>query len=191
MHRHLYLTFRSPYARKVQILLAEKGLEVQTIAVDLQNKSKEFQALGPMAKVPVLVDGDVVVSDSTVIAEYLEDRYPEPAMYGQGWEGRLRSRHWEELGDSLGDAAIAVFMGREAIGTAKAQGQLDRILTTLEADLDRLPLQFEVAHASLISGLGYVSFRLGDAWKLQHPRLSAWVKAQENRPSVAATVPHL
>lgn len=191
MQRHLYLTFRSPYARKIQILLAEKGLEVQTISVDLQNKSKEFQALGPIAKVPVLVDGDVIVSDSTVIAEYLEDRYPEPAMYGQKWQGRLRSRHWEELGDSLGDAAIAVFMGREAIGIAKAQGQLDRILATLETDIDQIPTAFEVAHASLISGLGYVSFRLGDAWKEQYPHLSAWVKSQESRPSVAATVPHL
>lgn len=191
MARTLFLTFRSPYARKIQIILAEKELEAQLVTVDLGNKPPEFLALGPIAKVPVLVDGEQVVFDSTVIAEYLEDRYPQPSMYGSGWEARLISRRWEELGDSIGDAAITVFFGREPVGVAKAQSQLDRVLVYAEEHLGELEGGFGVAHASLLSGLGYLSFRLGDGWKESHPLLASWVEAQQERPSVATTVPRL
>ena len=190
MPRTLYLTTRSPFARKVQIVLAEKSLDCSLIAVDLQNKSPEFLALGPVAKVPVLVDGDLVVYDSTVICEYLEDRYPSPPMYGQGWEGRLQSRLWEELGDSLADAAIQSFFGKQrGEDTAKADGQIRRLLDHAEGTLGQMPAQFGVAQASLVSALGYLGFRHGEGWRGTHPGLAGWSEEMHGRGSVGGTRP--
>ncbi|MDF0555369.1 glutathione S-transferase N-terminal domain-containing protein [Kamptonema sp. UHCC 0994] len=50
----LYYAQRSPYARKVRILLAEKNLPVELIATDIANKSPEFVSISPIGKVPVL-----------------------------------------------------------------------------------------------------------------------------------------
>lgn len=189
MARTLYLTLRSPFARKVQIVLAEKGLAYEPVVVDLADKPPAFVALGPIARVPVLVDGDVTVFDSTVIVEYLEDRYPTPALYGAGWQARLLARRWEELGDTIGDAAIPIFMNREPVGVERAQALLDRVLAHADAHLDELPEAFGIAQASLVAGLGYMQFRLGDGWRARAPRLAAWADAQAARPSVADTAP--
>lgn len=201
MRRTLYLTWRSPYARKIQILLAEKGLPYEAAGVDLQAKPPEFLALGPVAKVPVLVEeeageggGRTVVCDSTVIAEHLEERYPEPPMYGAGWRGRLASRGWEDLGDSLSDAAIQAFFGKqrgEAAAAAKAEAMIGRLLDHAEAALADLPAGFGVAQASLLSALGYLGFRHGEGWRATHPALAAWFDAQHARPSVEQTRPRM
>ena len=198
MARTLYLTYRSPYARKIQILLAEKGLAYEAISVDLQAKPPEFLALGPIAKVPVLVEEEggerVVVFDSTVIAEHLEERYPEPPMYGSGWRERLACRLWEELGDSLSDAAIQAFFGKqrgEAATAARAEATIGRLLDHAQATLNQLPASFGVAQASLLSALGYLGFRHGDGWRGTHPGLAAWFDAQHARASVEQTRPRM
>ena len=58
-------------------------------------------ALNPKRQVPVLVDGDVVVYDSTIVLEYLEDRYPEPAALPARAIARARCRQLEAAADEL------------------------------------------------------------------------------------------
>ena len=72
-----------PFCQKVRVVLAEKDLEYEKIFVDLrkqEQKLPEFLRLNPYGKVPVLVDEDEVVYDSTVINEYLEEEYPLPRL---------------------------------------------------------------------------------------------------------------
>src|ERR1039458_8898463 len=79
----LYDFLSCPYGQKVHIVLAEKALTYELVAVDLtqhENRKPDFLRLNPFGRVPVLVDDDTTIYDSTIINEYLEDEYPEPPV---------------------------------------------------------------------------------------------------------------
>ena len=91
----------SPYAQKVKIALGEKGISFESLLPDLLGvKLSEFAPLNPLLEVPTQVDGDVAVFDSTVILEYLEDRWPTPALLPTGAAERARVRLLEEICDT-------------------------------------------------------------------------------------------
>lgn len=195
--RRLFLTRRSPYARKVWLACLRKHLPVTLELVDLAVRSPEFVALSPLGKVPVLVDEDgTVVCDSTVICEYLEDRYEAVPLRPQGWEARLALRELEELGDSLADQAIAVWFGRQKGDSAavdKATRISARILDTIEASAPPpggsfLPA-WSYADAAILSALGYVEFRLGPGWREGRPALTAWFEVADAEPDAVTTRP--
>src|SRR5216110_1174081 len=92
-----------PFCQKVRVMLAEKDLEYEKIFVDLlkqEQKSPDFLRLNPYGKVPVLVDEDEVIYDSTIINEYLEDEYPLPRMMPEDSQGRARVRLLEDYCDN-------------------------------------------------------------------------------------------
>src|SRR2546428_6633659 len=92
-----------PFCQKVRVMLAEKDLEYEKIFVDLrkqEQKSPDFLRLNPYGKVPVLVDEDEVVYDSTIINEYLEDEYPLPGLMPEDSQGRARVRMLEDYCDN-------------------------------------------------------------------------------------------
>jgi len=73
----------SPYAQKVKIALREKRLDFEAKmpgGIGAGGASGEFADANPRAEVPVLIDGDVRIFDSTIILEYIEDSFPEPAL---------------------------------------------------------------------------------------------------------------
>ena len=67
---------------RVRIALHEKQVKFDTIDINLYTKppTDEFLALNPFAQIPVLVDGDTVISESIAILEYLEEKLPTPAL---------------------------------------------------------------------------------------------------------------
>ena len=103
----LYSFPLSPFTAKVRIALYEKELPFEKINVpwDAQkgmfNKPAEMLAINPKGQVPVLIDGEIALYDSTVIFEYLEEQYPEPALYPIDPAGRARCRLVEDTGDTL------------------------------------------------------------------------------------------
>jgi glutathione S-transferase len=95
----------SPYAQKVKIALREKRIDFEPRMPDLFSGGEaEFEAANPRREVPALVDGDTAVFDSTIILEYLEDRWPEPALLPTGAAARARVRMLEELCDTYYEA---------------------------------------------------------------------------------------
>ena len=90
----------SPFVRKVAVALTVKGIEYEQEVVLPGTASEEFLRLSPLGKIPVLVDGDLVIPDSSVICEYLEDIHPEPSMFPVGPADRSRARFLEEYGDT-------------------------------------------------------------------------------------------
>lgn len=97
----------SPYVRKVLAFLELKNVpyRIDPIAPFVGNDA--FTRLSPLRRIPVLVDGDLVLTDSSVICQYLEDRYPSPALYPADIADRARARWLEEYADShLGDVLI-------------------------------------------------------------------------------------
>ena len=76
----LYDAARCPYCARVRIALAEKGIEYEPVAIDLSNRPPWLYEKNPVGRVPVLEEDTFVLPESVVIMEYLEERYPEPAL---------------------------------------------------------------------------------------------------------------
>jgi glutathione S-transferase len=99
----LYDYPQCPFCRKVRVALAEKGIKYEKIFVDLrkkEQKKEEFLKLNPYGKVPVLVDSDVVIYESSVINEYLDEKYPNPPLMPSNLASRARVRIWVDFCES-------------------------------------------------------------------------------------------
>jgi glutathione S-transferase/RNA polymerase-associated protein len=141
----------SPYARKVKIVMYEKALDFETVFVSPAMPPEtpvvcEWMQASPRREVPVLVDEGFAVFDSTVILEYLEERWQDLPMQPQTPAERARVRMLEEMCDGEVEAInwglMEVLFFRRATGAkademmATAGRQLDRIFARLERELD-------------------------------------------------------
>ena len=100
-------SFVSPYVRKVLVVLHHKGIDYEIDPIVPFYGDDRFAKLSPLRRIPVLIDGDVVLSDSSVICQYLEDRWPEPALYPRDVADRAWARWLEEFADTrMGDVFI-------------------------------------------------------------------------------------
>lgn len=96
---------RAPNPRRVRIFLAEKGVEVPLIPVDmgrLEHRQEAISSRNPLRRLPVLELNDgTVITESIAICRYFEEIHPEPALFGQGALGRALVEMWQrrmELG---------------------------------------------------------------------------------------------
>jgi glutathione S-transferase len=92
----------STNSRKVRIALLEKGLEFERVLIDLakgEQKNPDYLKIHPYGQVPALDDDGVIVYDSTIINEYLEDEYPYPSLFPPDSEGKARARLMEDFRD--------------------------------------------------------------------------------------------
>ena len=99
----LYDAARCPYCARVRIVFAEKGVSYEPVEIDLSNRPAWLYEKNPAGRVPVLEDDTLVLPESVVIMEYLEERYPEPALLpadpaARGLERLRVLRFDEELG---------------------------------------------------------------------------------------------
>ena len=76
----IYDAARCPFCARARIVLAEKGVEVENVQIDLANRPAWLYDKNPSGKVPVIEEDGFVLPESVVIMEYLEERYPEPAL---------------------------------------------------------------------------------------------------------------
>jgi glutathione S-transferase len=127
-------SYLSPYVRKVLASLEFKGLAYEIDPIVPFYGDDRFARLSPLRRVPVLVDDRVTLTDSTVICEYLEDRYPTPALRPADVADRARARWLEEYADSrMGDVFVWGLFDRAVIapavwGTPRDRAEIDRIL---------------------------------------------------------------
>jgi len=99
--------YLSPYVRKVLVCLQLKGIDYRIDPFAPFIGDETFSRLSPLRRIPVLIDGDFVLNDSTVICEYLEDLQPTPSLYPAAPRDRARARWLEEFADSrLGEVII-------------------------------------------------------------------------------------
>ncbi len=77
---NLYSNGECPYCHRVRFILAEKGINFEIIEVDLDNKPEDVMELNGYGEVPILVDRDLVLYESNVIMEYLDERFPHPPL---------------------------------------------------------------------------------------------------------------
>jgi glutathione S-transferase len=134
---------------KVRIVLAEKELDYEYVTIDLksgQHRQPEFLKLNPFGKVPVLVEDDdnLVIYDSTIINEFLDDEYPVPQLRPDDSALRARARILEDYADTAFslpamalDRELAKPAGeRDEKRVAAARDALEKSLAMLDTALD-------------------------------------------------------
>jgi glutathione S-transferase len=100
-------SYVSPYVRKVLACLALKGLDYEIDPITPFFGDEEFGRLSPLRRIPVLIDEDLVLTDSSVICFYLEEAYPGHPLLPSAPADRARARWLEEYADTrLGDVFI-------------------------------------------------------------------------------------
>jgi glutathione S-transferase len=170
-----------------------KGIDYRIDPITPFYGNDEFERLSPLRRIPVLIDGDFHVSDSSVICAYLDDAYPERPLLPSTPRERARARWLEEYADSrLGDALIWGLFYQRVVhpvvwGEPGDQARIERALTTdIPAALDYLEPQLpadgfifgeiglaDISIASFFLNGSYAGFTIdADRW----PRSAALVE---------------
>src|SRR5580765_5263280 len=182
----LYDADRCPYCARVRIALAEKGVPFETVTVDLDDRPAWMLELNPPAgRVPVWEEDSFLLPESDVIMEYLEERWPEPALLpADPGERALARLALFRFDDRLGDDYYGHRNGRPG-------AQLDRRLAELDAELEARPFlggrEFGLAGAAYVPWILRIRERAMTTLE-PHAALTAWLARLEERPSVAAEV---
>jgi glutathione S-transferase len=146
----LYDAPRCPYCARVRIVLAEKHVAYDMVEIDLSDRPSWLYDKNPTGKVPVLEDDGWVLPESAVIAEYLNERHPEPALLPADPGERAIARLLVFRFDDFSDPYYALRRGEESAGEAFASelGHLDDLLGHMPfltgrayglADIDYVP----------------------------------------------------
>jgi glutathione S-transferase len=96
----LYQHPLSPYAQKIRIALREKGVPFEAKPLPVSGPDRTMARVNPRVELPALDDSGVVIFDSTIILEYLEDRFPDPPLLPSGAAERAKVRMIEEVCDT-------------------------------------------------------------------------------------------
>ena len=197
----LYYSPLSVYSTKPRIAMFEKAIGHETRVVNWTPatgwiKPEELPRLNPKAQIPVLIDGEAVIYDSTIILEYLDERVPKPALFPTGGAERARCRMLEDLGDTLLAPNLGVLVRevllkpdpstRDSAAVAQTKAELARQYQRLDRELnkrDYLCGEFSVADISCFSPINIASLMEG-APSAEFGNLANWVTRMSKWPSV-------
>src|SRR6476646_6454373 len=127
-------SFVSPYVRKVLACMNLKGLAYEVDPITPFFGNEEFRRLSPLCRIPVLIDGDFSLSDSSVICAYLDEAYGGRPLFPAEPKDRGRARWLEEFADTrLGDLFIWSLFYQKVVhplvwGEAGDQARIDKAL---------------------------------------------------------------
>jgi glutathione S-transferase len=181
----LYNAARCPYAARARIVLAEKGLEFETVEIDLSDRPAWLYEKNPAGRVPVIEeDGGDPLPESAVIIEFLEERYPEPALLPADPVDRAFVRLLIFRDDELTSPYYALRRGED--GATEA---FDAALGRFDALLAERPYlsgaEFGLADIALVPWFLRARDMLGVELD-GYPSVSDWLARLEERPSIAA-----
>lgn len=197
----LYESPISPYVRKVKMVLHEKGLPYESRLIDLfaeEQRKPEYLALNPFHRVPVLRDGDAVLFESTAIAEYLDEVYPQPPLLPGEPAARAQARAWEEASDSYFGQVLSGLVQENFVKPGapdpktveQLKAQLAEYLQALDRQLDGKPFVVgslslaDIALAMPLSLLAMFGVTV-DAY----PNVSRWLASIQARESFQKAQP--
>ena len=193
----LYSGPLSMFGAKAQIAALEKGLDFELVMVpfDFEKlytpRHPEVLRVNPKRQVPVLVDGDLALFDSTQIFEYLEDLRPQPPLWPADVRERARARLLEHQSDEVYFPHVIRLMGLQSqLAEAPARA------TTEAAQAFCLEMERLLAGREWLAGsFGFADIafymaslfgeRLGAPFTSDMPRLLAWRERMTRRPAVA------
>jgi glutathione S-transferase len=180
----LYDAVRCPYCARVRIVLAEKDVEFETIEVSLEERPAWIYEKNPTGRVPVVEEDGWVLPESTLIMEYLEERWPEPRLLPLDPADRALARLWIFRHDDFSGPYYALRRGEDG-----AQARFDEQLAKLDAALEARPWltgsEYGLADIAYVPWVLRAQDTLGMSLDA-YPALQDWVARLRGRPAVAA-----
>jgi len=200
-------SYLSPYVRKVLVALDWKGVAYEIDPIVPFFGDERFSRASPIRRIPLLVDDRVTLPDSSVICEYLEERYPAPPLYPEDIADRAQARWLEEYADSrMGEVFIWGLFNQVAInpfvwGTPTDAEVVERvrgtdipqILDYLEGEAPGDGFRFgelsiaDVAIACFFRNAQFARYQVDrERW----PRTASWVERTLALPAFARLEPY-
>ncbi|MEP7098722.1 MAG: glutathione S-transferase family protein [Dokdonella sp.] len=194
----LYQT-HSPYARKVLVAAHELGLAGSVEVIHHETsptlRNTEVFALNPLGKVPILLcDDGLVLFDSNVICDYLDNLHGRPTLIPVDPKRHYRALQWQALAQGMADAGIAVRWETERRPESlrwptMREGQLQKIAAScdlLEREMVTNDI-VDIGTIALATTLSWIEYRDVYLFRAGRPRLSSWYEEFCVRPSMRAT----
>lgn len=194
----LHWSPRSPFVRKVMIVLHETGQAgdvecVRTVVATASPPSPDLLIDNPLGKIPALVlDDGTCLFDSRVICEFLDARAGSRLLPDQE---RFQHLRWQALGDGVTETLLLLRgeLQRDPAHMGLVENYRSKIGASFAAidaeiaELDRVP--FGLGHVALVCAIGQLDFRFGGSrWREAFPRMAIWCASLAERASVSATV---
>jgi glutathione S-transferase len=202
----IYGALLSPFVRKVRVVLNEKGVEYELIAQNPFDKSDEFLRRSPLGRIPAMEDeSGRPLADSSIIAEYLEERFPKPALLPADPYDRARVRWFDEYADGgmapnltgkiFFQRVISAKLLRNAIDekiVSSGLAEMPRFLAYLERELGSntylVGNAFTLADISVASQLINLRHAGVEVDAAQFPGVARWFAHIVARPSIAPLI---
>jgi glutathione S-transferase len=180
----LYDADRCPYCARTRIALVEKGIEYETVEIDLDDRPSWIYEKNPLGRVPVIEDDAFVLPESAVINEYLEERYPEPALWPADAAERAFGRLLVFRFDQLSSPYYALRRDEEG-----ARERLDAELAKLNAVLGAQPYlsgrEYGLGDIAYVPWILRARDRMGVGLG-SYDALADWLERLSARPAIAA-----
>jgi len=192
----------SPYARKVRIALAEKGVPFELVTEVPWDRTTSTPKYNPLENLPVLLlDDGSAVYESDYILEWLEVRHPKPPLLPADPEARLAARKLEVLCDGVCDAVVLTFFERMrkeggspewlARQRRKIEGGVREMAHLVGARSFAVGGGFTLGDIAVGTAMGYLRVRFAEFdWMRLYPDLDAYCRRLDERPSFAASMPY-
>jgi glutathione S-transferase len=192
----------SMFGAKAEIALLEKGVAHQrehvgfSLATLYEPKHPEVLRINPKAQVPVLIDGDLELFDSTQIFEYLEDRYPSPPLWPRDPVARARARQRELDSDEIFfPNVVALFPHLRAASSAEQLAAAEAAVAAGYARMaralgerDYLAGEFSFADIAFFMAQSFAAFVGAPLDAARHPALGVWRDRVAARPAVKRVI---
>jgi glutathione S-transferase len=180
----LYDAARCPYCARVRIVLAEKRVEYEPVEIDLSDRPAWLYEKNPLGRVPVLEEDTLLLPESAVINEYLEERYPEPPLWPADEAERALGRLLVFRFDEFSKPYYALRRGEQGAAQtfASALAQVD----------ERLVAQpYLSGRAYGLADIAYIPWVIRARDKLNvdlggFAAVTAWLERLSDRPAIAA-----
>ncbi|WP_051785781.1 glutathione S-transferase family protein [Endozoicomonas numazuensis] len=190
----------SPMVRKVVVALEMKGLEYELDPVIPFHTPEGFEKISPLKRIPALEDGEVKLADSTIICEYLEDRYPDVALYPTDPVLKAKARWFEEYADTVlmkvtaeglyFERVVKPLLGMETNEEKVQKNLRDNMPSTLQYMESVMPengfllgeslMMADIAIGSNFINAGYAGF---DPDAAQYPLFAAYLQRVKAHPA--------
>jgi glutathione S-transferase len=182
----LYDAARCPFAARARLVLAEKDIPYETVEIDLDDRPAWLYEKDPAGRVPVLEEDGFVLAESRVIAEYLDERFPEPALMPADPADRALVR----LAIERFDFITGPYYDYRSDRTPEAEERLHEALAELDATLQGHP--YVAGHEYSLADLLYVPWFLRaesiGVEVRRHAALADWLGRMGERPAVRAEI---
>lgn len=192
----------SPYARKVRIALAEKGIPFELVTEVPWDSTTSTPKYNPLEKLPVLIleDGSSVY-ESNFILQYLEWKYPNTPLLPAYVDGKIAARRLEVLCDGICDAFVLMFFERQRSEVAKSPEWMARQRRKIDGGMREMARligertfavgsEFSLGDIAAGTATGYLKVRWPEYdWQSQYPNLAAFSARIEERASFKDSVP--